>query len=110
MRRFFTFATLVLGTVLASGLAAGLTAAPAEATPAACQQRDDVLKHLAGKYREAPVALGVTNTGGLVEVLSSGEDGTWTIIVTSPTGLSCLMAAGEGWRPLEEVLAGTPEA
>lgn len=104
MRRFFTFVAL------ASGLAAALTGTKADAATAACQQRDDVLKHLAGKYSEAPVAVGVTNTGGLVEVLSSGEEGTWTIIVTSPTGLSCLMAAGEGWRPLEQMVVNAPEA
>ncbi len=105
MRRLFTLAAL------ASGLAAALTGAQdAEAAPATCKQRDEVLQHLSGKYSEAPVALGVTNTGGLIEVLSSGEDGTWTIIVTSPSGLSCLMAAGEGWRPLEQAQAAGPEA
>jgi hypothetical protein len=67
-----------------------------------CNTRDSVLSLLANKYKEAPVAVGVTNTGGLVEVLSTGDGNTWTIIVTTPQGMSCLVAAGEGWRELEQ--------
>jgi hypothetical protein len=65
-----------------------------------------VLSLLASKYKEAPVAVGVTNTGGLVEVLSSGDGATWTIIITTPEGWSCLVAYGEGWRGLVPVEPG----
>jgi hypothetical protein len=74
-----------------------------------CDQRDSVLELLAQKYKEAPVAIGVTHNGGLVEVLSTGNGTTWSIIVTTPTGMSCLVAAGEGWRVKEQV-ALEPEA
>jgi hypothetical protein len=107
MRKLMTFAALASG--LAAALA-GVQGAKADEQGAQCRDRDKVLAHLAGKYQEAPVAVGVTSTGGLVEVLSSGDGGTWTIIVTSPTGLSCLMAAGDGWRPLEETEGAGPEA
>ncbi len=63
-----------------------------------CAARVKVLGHLAKKYGEAPVAIGVTNKGGLVEVLTSVGGDTWTLIVTTPQGISCLVAAGEGWR------------
>lgn len=66
-----------------------------------CNERDKVLSLLINKYKEAPVAVGVTNTGGLVEVLSTSDGDTWTIIVTTPQGISCLVAAGEGWRQIE---------
>ena len=65
-----------------------------------CDQRAKVIGHLAQKYREAPVAIGVTTSGGMVEVLTSGDGGTWTIILSNPNGTSCLVAAGEGWRAL----------
>ncbi len=76
-------------------------ATPAAAQPTLCNDRADVLAHLANKYSEAPVAIGVTNGGGLVEVLATGDGSTWTIIVTLPNGTSCLVAAGEGWRALQ---------
>ena len=58
---------------------------------------------------EAPVAVGVTNNGGLVEVLSTGDGNTWSMIITSPQGISCLVAAGEGSRLIERIAMG-PEA
>ena len=65
-----------------------------------CDQRARVIGHLAQKYQEAPVAIGVTASGGMVEVLTSSDGGTWTIILSNPNGTSCLVAAGEGWRAL----------
>lgn len=60
-----------------------------------CTARDEVLGHLNNKYSEAPVAMGLANNGGVIEVLSSGAGTTWTIIITMPSGVSCLLAAGE---------------
>ena len=68
-----------------------------------CSERDDVLELLARKYKEVPFAAGMTSTGGLLEVLTDYKSGTWTIIVTMPQGMSCLVAAGEGWRAIEKI-------
>jgi hypothetical protein len=85
-------------------LAAGVTfVASAAAAQPQCNDRTHVLELLAKKYKEAPIAAGVTNSGGLIEVLSDGKGGTWTIIVTTPQGMSCLVAAGEGWRSVEKL-------
>ena len=94
--------TIALGTGLA--LLSSTAAAQSQ-----CNDRDKVLGLLAQKYKEAPVASGVTNNGGLVEVLTDTKGGTWTIIVTTPQGVSCLVAAGEGWRAMEQI-ALDPEA
>ncbi|MDX1402018.1 MAG: hypothetical protein R3245_08855 [Kiloniellales bacterium] len=86
------------------GLFFALTASAASAQPQ-CDERDKVLSLLSNKYKESPVAIGVTNNGGLVEVLSTNEGTTWSIIVTTPNGVSCLVAAGEGWRALQQAAA-----
>ena len=93
---------------LGAGFALVASTAMAQAQPQ-CNNRDNVLELLAKKYQETPIAAGVTNTGGLVEVLTDHKSGTWTIIVTTPQGMSCLVAAGEGWRKLEQI-ALDPEA
>ncbi len=93
---------------LALGAGFALVASTAMTQPQ-CNERDNVLELLAKKYQETPIAAGVTNTGGLVEVLTDTKGGTWTIIVTTPQGMSCLVAAGEGWRNMEQV-ALDPEA
>lgn len=71
----------------------------------ACGRRADVLKELADRYREAPVAVGLASNGGLLEVLTSSGGTTWTIIVTTPGGVSCLIAAGENWQQQSVPLA-----
>ncbi len=71
---------------------------PPPVQPTVCRPRNDVLALLATKYGEARVAMGVTTRGALIEVLTSGDGGTWTIIVSMPNGTSCMVAAGEGWR------------
>ena len=65
-----------------------------------CQDRDFVIEHLTKRYQEVPTAIGVTNTGGLIEVLTSAGGDTWTIILSMPDGQSCLISSGEGWRTL----------
>jgi hypothetical protein len=71
-----------------------------------CTARDQVLGHLGSNYSETPVAMGLANNGGVIEVLSSGSGTTWTIIITMPSGVSCLLAAGESWESLPLIAAG----
>ena len=65
-----------------------------------CGQRTDVLSGLNGTYTETPSAMGLSNNGGVVEILTSPKGDTWTIIITMPNGLSCLVAAGENWEKM----------
>ncbi len=78
------------------------------APPMSCSPRTDVLSQLAQKFKEAPVAVGMANNGGLLEVLTNGNGATWTIIITMPNGVSCLVAAGEDWQPMEHVALDEP--
>ena len=63
-----------------------------------CDQRDKIVEWLAVNYKEAPIATGVSSEGSLIEVLSTHDGDTWTAIVTSPDGNSCVIASGQGWR------------
>src|SRR3546814_10571970 len=69
-----------------------------------CHDRKQVTDYLADRYREEPVAMGLANNGGLIEVLTSPEGGTWTIMITMPDGRSCMVAAGESWQELQMVV------
>ncbi len=62
-----------------------------------CTTRADILKQLARGFSEAPVAMGITTQGGVVELLMSRGGKTWTIIVSLPTGITCPVVAGENW-------------
>jgi hypothetical protein len=65
-----------------------------------CDQRPAVIKQLARRFAETPVAIGLAVNGSVVEVLASEAGASWTIIITMPSGLSCLMASGQGWESL----------
>ena len=95
--------TWILATTIAAVVLLGPLGALAQTQTQAqqCDQRAKVLGHLAQKYHEAPIAVGVTSSGGIVEVLTTGDGETWTIILSDPNGTSCLIAAGEGWRNLQ---------
>ena len=77
--------------------------------PPPCANRADFLNHLSANYKEAPVAMGLTANGGLLEVVASA-DGSWTIIVTMPNGMSCGVASGMSWESTAEIKINDPDA
>lgn len=80
----------------AMGVAFSATLATGAQRP--CGPRADILDWLRRVHREAPIGVGVSSSGYLVEVMSAPGGATWTIIVTSPRGDTCLVAAGKAWR------------
>ncbi len=71
--------------------------APAQG-PAPCGPRDEILSALSQKYSEAPSAIGLTSTGELLQVLTSADHATWSIVVSRADGLSCIVAVGADWQ------------
>lgn len=84
----------VAGSILL-GTAAMPTAAAAQTV---CGKRDEIITQLEKKYGETRRSVGVQQGRGVVEVYASAETGSWTILVTDPRGMSCLMAAGEAFE------------
>ncbi len=70
-----------------------------------CQTRAVAVKHLADKYQEQPVLVGVDRRG-VVEVLKTQNGSTWTIIITLPNGCAEFVAAGDNWQRLKPVYRG----
>tara|TARA_R110000787_G_scaffold4550_1_gene17224 strand:- start:312 stop:716 length:405 start_codon:yes stop_codon:yes gene_type:complete len=66
--------------------------------PLICGPRNELIDQLTNKYKEKPRAFGIALSGQLTEFLASDGGGTWTIILTSPEGITCLLAAGKDWR------------
>ncbi len=64
-----------------------------------CGQRSDVVRMLRERFGEAPIAHGLANTGAVAEVFISSK-GSWTIVATSPNGLTCMVGSGESWQPV----------
>ncbi len=107
MRRisFRAAAFVVLGLLAVGALPLWSEPAFAQGAPATCQARDSLLTQLEQKYGEVPMAIGVAD-GALIELLTAKDGITWTIILTSPKGMSCLIASGDGWQPLAPAPTG----
>lgn len=58
-----------------------------------CAPRDSALKQLAAKWGETRRSLMLAD-GRIFEVYAADESGTWTILRTTPDGLSCVVASG----------------
>lgn len=79
-----------------------------------CGPRDVVIRHLAERFGEARVAIALGSSspimedlealGAVVEILANPDSGTWTIIVTSPNNLTCLVAEGQRFQLVDDPL------
>ncbi|MEE8623076.1 MAG: hypothetical protein V3T27_04225 [Alphaproteobacteria bacterium] len=61
-----------------------------------CADRAEVLDRLAAEYGEHLTEVQEIEDYGLLEVLKSPTEGTWTVILTKSDGVSCVLATGDG--------------
>ena len=88
--RMFTMAALALGLLVQP--AAAVRAQPV------CMPHDELTKQLYAKFAEAPTANAIANNGALVELFASRDRSSWTLAMTRPGGMSCVLAAGQEWN------------
>ncbi|MCH6578056.1 MAG: hypothetical protein IH807_09525 [Proteobacteria bacterium] len=67
-----------------------------------CVERVDMLDRLASEYGEELIEVKMMEEHGLLEVLKSPTKGTWTLLLTKPGGISCVLATGRGLGTDEE--------
>ena len=63
-----------------------------------CEQRTKVINYLAKKYREALVMSAVADPNGLAEILTTDNGTTWSIILSNPNKVSCLISNGKNLK------------
>ena len=89
-----------------AGLASAILIATTAANIAQAQQRvpcgdrTAIMDHLKDGYAETVVAMGLDAQGRVLEVMAA-DGGTWTMLVTSPGGLTCLIASGVAWEQIK---------
>ena len=89
---------------LAALAVVGFAAAASAQTQRNCGPREVVVDRLAQGYGESRKSIGLGSNNSVVEVFASSETGTWTITVTSPNGMTCLVASGQAFEELVEAL------
>lgn len=82
--------------VIAAALAV-LVPATVEAAES-CGPRSRMLVELSQDHGERPVADGLIANGAVLEVFVA-PSGSWTLLITEPSGRSCIWAYGDYWEP-----------
>jgi hypothetical protein len=68
------------------------------AGPVACSLHKDIVGLLDSRYHERLVSYGISaNKRDKIEVYISAK-GTFTVLATSPNGISCILAAGDNFE------------
>jgi hypothetical protein len=107
MDRNFFAKTLGLSLGLA-GLA--LWPGPGRAQQGQCGPHDNVATALTEKFGEEPHAMGLAEDDTVMELYASSQTGSWTLTVTLPNGLTCLVAVGGNFETVQpvQVAKGAP--
>lgn len=91
---------LVAGaSIVALGLMAFGIVSVAQSQSTICGPADQVRADLAKTYGEQPFGVGITARGTILEILRTPDGATWTMLETRPTGVSCILSAGQSWVP-----------
>ena len=93
-----------------AGLSISLAVASLPAFAGNCAKRDMIVERLKSKYSESFAGGGLQASrtkNSVVEVWASKETGTFTVILTTPEGLACIVATGTDWYQAH--LVDTPE-
>lgn len=70
-----------------------------------CMKRADMTGVLK-KHKEAQASIGLASNGSLIEVYSTADGGSWSIVMTNPQGTSCVVAVGKDWDNRAPVVLG----
>ena len=82
----------------------------AEAGHHTCMSHDGADRQLRAHFDEKVLGRGISSDGTLIEIFMSPK-GTFTVIKTTPAGMSCVVDFGDGWQTLNqlEAVGFTPE-
>jgi hypothetical protein len=90
--------------VLSFGLAAVLAVPQIAHSAPQCDSREAVTTLLADRYGETRRSVGIAGQAAVMELYASDETGTWSITMTLPDGMMCLMASGSNYEVVTEEL------
>ena len=96
-----TLFKMTMGLMLMVWAAQGVSAAETRN----CAARQIVLERLASGYGETRQSIGLGGGNAVIEVFASIKTGSWTITITTPDGMTCLVASGRSYETLGEPLA-----
>lgn len=89
-KRVFT-AAIIFG-------AAALAPPVVAQVPNTCMERSQLTEALRESHHELPKGTGLQSPYRMLEIWTSPETGSFTVLVTRPDGISCVVAFGNQWQ------------
>lgn len=74
----------------------------AAADNAKCGARTEIIQLLESQYDEGRVAVALSQKNTAAFEVFVSKKGTWTIMMTTTEGTTCIMAAGHSWETVNE--------
>lgn len=75
------------------GILAATSEAPAQQPGSACRPRDEMMAYLSHDFGEAPRVQALDASGAIMEI-TVAADGGYSVILTTPDGMSCMIRSG----------------
>lgn len=94
---------------LGFGLLIMMTQAHADGQLPQCGQRAAIVAQLTDQFGETRRSMGIAANNTVMEMYASDASQSWTITVTTPQGQMCLIASGQGFEPMVELLPALGE-
>jgi hypothetical protein len=86
-------------------LSVGSYGLPSHAQSRNCGERERIVDLLGSTYGEFRQSIGLAANNQVMEVFANVESGSWTITVTLPSGIACLIASGMAYEDIREAPA-----
>jgi len=87
----------LFGLLLATAILMSAAAARAQDS---CMSRDEAVAWLEARFGEQVIGRGLADGGRVMFEIFTGPKGTWTLLVSTPEGPSCIIADGFDWQQL----------
>jgi len=71
---------------------------PAHGQQMPCGPRDDILAALGTAAREQPEGVGLSHRGYILQLMTSDNRRTFSLVAVYPNGRACVVDAGQGWE------------
>ena len=97
--------------LLAASLIAASQFATVTAQAATCADRSYVIAQLQTRFGETLQAVSAPRKSAVLEIYTSRQTESWTVLMSFTRGLSCLVASGRGFETLDaryRPVMGTP--
>ena len=76
-----------------------------------CAPQQNIIDYLQNKWGETVYSSGVDSNGYIMETTVNKKTGSWSIILTRPMSLTCIVGHGDGWKSINpEELLGEEDA